>query len=74
MNVNLELFCAKPRKTLSAPIGERHHDFYLLRRSHLGSSLSLVRYRALAAILQVRGLRVKREGRDPRFESLYQGA
>src|SRR5208283_781162 len=37
---DLELFCPKPRKTLSAPIGERHHGLYLLRRSHFDSSLS----------------------------------
>lgn len=36
---DLELFLSKPRKTLSAPIGERHHDLYLLRRSHFDRSL-----------------------------------
>src|SRR5208337_1273861 len=35
---DLELICAKPRKTLGAPIGERHHDLDLLRRSHFDSS------------------------------------
>src|ERR1700733_12853665 len=36
---HLELFFAKPRKTLSAPIGGGHHDLYLLWRSHVDSSL-----------------------------------
>src|SRR5882762_1726006 len=36
---DLELFLAKPRKTLGAPIGERHHDLDLLWRSHFDSSI-----------------------------------